>query len=103
MPLYHLMKYSNAYLKISGTLQQYYRDEPAIDDNGNITDFPANSNDSNSFKFKQRITGQIRKGRIKDREIIVPLKYLSNFWRILELPLINCKITLQLTCSKKVF
>ena len=35
--------------------------------------------------------------------MIVPLKYLSNFWRTLEMPLMNCKITLQLTCSKKCF
>ena len=93
MPTYNLIEYSNAYLKTSGSLWQYYRDEPAINANDNIIDFPVIDNNSNSFKCKQQITGQIR----KDVEIIVPLKYLSNFWRILEMPLINCKITLQLT------
>ena len=39
-------------------------------------------------------------GNTKDVEIIVPLKYLSNFWRTLEMPLINCKVNLILTWSK---
>ena len=86
----------------SGSLWQYYRDEPAIDGNGNI-DFPADNNNSNSFKFKQQITGKTGNGGTKNVEVIVPLKYLSNFWRTLEMPLINCEITLQLTCSEKVF
>ena len=38
---------------------------------------------------------------IKDVEIMVPLKYLSNFWKTLEISLINCEMTLQLTYSKK--
>ena len=53
------------------------------------------------FKLNQQITGQTGNSGTKDVEIMVPLKYLSNFWRTLETPLINCKITLQLTCSKK--
>ena len=39
-------------------------------------------------------------GNAKDVEIIVPLKYLSNFWRTLEMPLINCEVNLILTRSK---
>ena len=58
-----------------------------------ITDFAANNNNSNSFR-------QINNGDTKDLEIMVPLKYLSNFWRTLEMPLINCKITLKLICSR---
>ena len=54
-----------------------YRDEPALDINGDIIDFPANSNNSVSFRFKQHITGQTRKSGTKDVEIMVPLKYLS--------------------------
>ena len=56
--MHNLIEYSNAYLKTSRSLWQYYRDEPAIDANNNITDFPVNDNNSNSFKFKQQITGQ---------------------------------------------
>ena len=88
------------YLK---TLWQYYRDEPAIDPNVNIIDFPANYNNSNSFKFKQQLTGQIGNSGTKNVAIMVPLKYLSIFWRILEMLLIICEITFQLTCSKKRF
>ena len=103
MPMHNLIEYSNAYLKISGSLCQYYTDEPALDNNGNILDFSANGNKSSSFNFKQQITEETGKEGPKDVEIIVPLKYLNNTWRILEMSLINCKISLQLTCSKKVF
>ena len=82
------------------SLWQYYRDESALDNNGSITDFPANNN-SISFKFKQQITGQ--NSGTRDVEIMVPLKYLSNFLRTLEMPLIDCEISLQLIWSKKYF
>ena len=52
MPMYNLIEHSNVYLKISGSLWQYYRDEPTLDNNNNIIDFPANNNNSISFKFK---------------------------------------------------
>ena len=67
MPMYNLIEYSSAYSKTSGSFWQYYRDEPAIDDNGNIIDFPAGNNNSNSFKFKHQITDKNRKRRHKKR------------------------------------
>ena len=79
MPMYNLIEYSNAYLKTSGNLWQYYRDKPAMAANGNIFDFPANDNNNNSIKFKQQIAEQTGNGTTKDVEIMVPLKYLSNF------------------------
>ena len=75
--------------KKSGSLWQYYRNEPALDNNGNIIDFPHGSNNSASFKFKQKITGQTGNGETEDVEIILPLKYLSNFWKKLAMSLIN--------------
>ena len=57
--------------------------------------------DSESFKSKLKITGKTRdNGNTKEVEIIVPLKYLSNFWRTLEVPLISCEVNLELTWSK---
>ena len=56
IPMYNLIEYSNAYSKTSGSLWQYYRYEPALDNIGNIIDFPADNSNSNSFKFKQQIT-----------------------------------------------
>ena len=48
-----------------------------------------------------KITGNTpNDGNTKDVEIMVPLKYLSNFWRTLEMPLINCEVELILTWSK---
>ena len=101
MSIYNLIEFSDAYSKTSQSLWQYYRDEPASNNNGDIVDFPGNNNNSNSFKFKQQITGQTGNGGTKNVEIMVPLKYLSNFCRTLEKPLINCEINLQLKWSKK--
>ena len=90
MPMYNLIEYSDNYSKTSGSLWQYYKDEP----NDNITQ-------SESFKSKIRITGQTpATGNTKDVEIIVPLKYLSNFWRTLKMPLMYCEVNLILTWSK---
>ena len=52
MPMYNLIECSDAYSKISGSLWQYYRDEPALDANDGIIDCPANNNNIDSFKFK---------------------------------------------------
>ena len=51
------------------------------------------------FKFEQKLTGQTGVNGRKDVEIVVPLKYLSSFWKALEMPLVNCEIALILTCS----
>ena len=88
--MYNLTEYSDNYSKTSGRLWQYYKDEP----NNNLAN-------SKSFKSKVKITGQTPDdGNTKDVEIIVPLKCLSNFWRTLEMPLINCEVNLILTWSK---
>ena len=89
MSMYNLIEYSNNYSKTSGSLWQYYKDEP----NDNLAN-------SESFKSKVKITGNTPAGgNTKDVKIIVPLKYLSNFWRTPEIPLINFKVSLFLTWS----
>ena len=98
--MYNLIEYSEAYSKTSGSLCQHQRDEPALDNNGNIIDFLDDNNNNASFKFKQKITGQTGNSDTKDTEIMVPLKYLSNFLRTLAMSLVNCKISLQLKWSK---
>ena len=90
MSVYNLIEYSDNYSKTSGSLWQYYKDDP----NDNVAN-------SESFKSKVKMTGKTRNnGNTKDLEIIVPLKYLSNFWRTLEMPLINCEVNLILTWFK---
>ena len=96
MPVYKLKEYSDAYSKTSRCLWQYYRDKPALYNNNTINDFPANFNNSTSFKFKQQITGQTGDGGTKFVETMFPLKYLRNLSRTIEIPLINCEINLQL-------
>ena len=86
MTMYNLIEYSNNYSKTFGRLWQQYKDEP--------NDKLANSE---SFRSKVKITGKTRAvGNTKDFKIIVPLKYLSNFWRTLSIYLTwpsTCVIT----------
>ena len=71
MCMYNLIQYSDACFKTLEILWQFYRHKPALKSNGEIVDFPKNNNNSNSFKLKQKITGQIRTGNRKDFEILV--------------------------------
>ena len=73
MPMYNLPEYSNAYSKTSRGLWQYYRDEPALDNNGNIIDFLTDNNGA-SFKFKQKITGKTGIDSTKDVEVMLIIK-----------------------------
>ena len=77
---------------------QYSKDIPAVNNNNAIIDF-TNNNLTDSFNFKVKMTGQTGDNGTKNVEIMAPLKYLSNFWRALEMPLINCEIILMLTWS----
>ena len=78
MPMYNLIEYSDNYAKTTGSLWQYCKDIPARDNNDEIAAFDAKSL-TDSFKFKAKITGQTGDDGTKDVEIMVPLKYLSNF------------------------
>ena len=98
MPMYNLIEYSDNYAKTTGSLWKYCKDMPARDANNEITEFRVN-NTTDSFHFKGKFTGQTGDDGSKDVEIMVPLKYLSNFWRTLEMPLINCEVNLILTWS----
>ena len=85
----NLIEHSDNYSKTSGNFCQYYRHEPI----NNLTD-------SKSFKSKIKITENTpADDNTKDAEIAVPLKYLNNFWRTLEMLLINCEINPILACS----
>ena len=93
MPMYNLLEYSDNYLKISRILWQYCRNEPAVNDNGGIIDFTADNSETDSSKIKK--TSKKAKNGQKQVKIMLPLKKLRNFWRILEMLLINCKISLD--------
>ena len=92
MPMYNLVEYSDNYSDTSGSLWQFKRDEIEGD-----VDLTVNAqhirNNSSSFKYKSSFIS--KRNGVK---IAVPLKYLSNFWRSLEIPLINCKVELSLKC-----
>ena len=98
--MYNLIECSDNYSDTSGTLWQFKSDEQNMN-NGN----PANvtTDDSTSFKYQSSFYKALtadNNGVFKDVKIAVPLKYLSNFWRSLEMPLINCKIHLELNWNK---
>ena len=98
MPMYNLIEYSDNYSKTSGSLWQYCKDIPAVN-NDAIVNFTDNSL-TDSFNFEVKITDQTGDDGTKNVEIMVPLKYLSNFWRTFEMPLINFEVNLILTWSE---
>ena len=100
MPMYNLIEYSDNYQDSSTTLYQYKRDEPP--ESNAIADLTVDN--SSSFKYKISLLGNpVVADNIARRsvKVVVPLKYLSNFFRSLEMPLINCKIKLNLTWKKE--
>ena len=111
MPTYNLVKYGKNYRKTIGSLYNYFRDELSDDNNSN--NFPnTNVVNSNAFEYKNKITGNTYNvaagaaghdaNRIckQDAELAIPLKYLGNFWRALNIPLISCEVFLELKWNK---
>ena len=103
MPMYNLTEYSSNYFEITGSLWIYSEDE-VTNFNANIT----NTDNLKSFKYKAILFRNIdaqndnnaANGILKNATIAVPLKYLSNFWRSREMPLVNCKAELKLSRTK---
>ena len=96
MPMYNLVEYSDNYSDTSGSLWQFkrYEIEGDVDLTLDANHIPHNSS---SFKYKSSFVGNTENnGRKNGVKIAIPLKYLSNFWRSLEIPLINCKVELSL-------
>ena len=90
MPIYNLIEYSDNYSDTSGNLWDFKRDEI---DNADVT----NDDNAPSFKYKVGLNGNTgNDGTKKGVRLAVSLKYLNNFWRSLEMPLINCKVELSL-------
>ena len=98
MPMYNLIEYSDNYSDTSGSLWNFKRDE--IVNNKNVT----NDNNAPSFKYKANLIANTGNNGTKEKrvKIAVPLKYLSNLWWSLEIPLINCKAELSLNGLKIV-
>ena len=110
MPMYNLLENSKNYRKTIGSFYNYYRDELTNDNNNNF----ANRNvvNSNTFKYKNKIIGNTynvdtadagydgNKNGTQKVEIAIPLKYLGNFWRALNIPLISCEVSLELKWGK---
>ena len=108
--MYNLLEYSKNYRKTIGSLYNYYEDELTDDGNNNF----ANRNvvNSNAFKYKNKIIGNTydvaagaagydaNKEGTQEVELAIPLKYLGNFWRTLNIPLISCEVSLELKWNK---
>ena len=99
MPMCNLIEYGDNYSKTSGSLWQYCKDVPAVDNKGNNVDFNGSKLMLLIHLILTGITGQTADNNVNsniagrvDVEIMGPLKYLSNIWRTLEMPLINCEV-----------
>ena len=96
MPMYNLIEYSNNYSDTSESLWQFKSDGVKAS-NVELT-----INNSQSFKYKATLLGKTANAvnnidsSVKDAKIVVSLKYLSNFWKSLEMSLLNCKVYLEL-------
>ena len=104
MPMYNLLEYSKNYEKTSGSLFNYYRNEPSeitLGTGNNAINISFRN--SKSFDYKTEITGSLDVGEDEEEDVetAIPLKYLSNFWRSSDIPLINCEITLILSWYKE--
>ena len=93
MAMYNLIEYSDNYSKISGSLSQFCRDEPPLNN--------AATTESESFTLKSRSLNNTNNSGAANVKIAVPLKYLSNSWRTLQMYLIICKINFMVTWSGK--
>ena len=127
MPMYNLLEYSKNYRKTIGSFYNYYRDELSNDDD-NVNFGNIKVVNWNAFKYKNKIVGNTynvdstipaptavdpnaraanpnyvpdNSGK-KSVEPAIPLKYLGNFWRALNMPLINCEVSLELKWKKKM-
>ena len=110
MPMYNLLEYSKNYRKTIRSFYNYYRDELTNDGNDNF----ANRNvvNSEAFKYKNKLTGNtynvdagaqgydVNKNGTQKIELAIPLKYLGNFWRALNIPSISCEVSLELKWTK---
>ena len=111
--MYNLLEYTDNYADTSGSLWQFKRDEQNMNNDEN-PDNVVTAN-SSSFKYKSnllegltfRVVAANTNADITNThklfanvKIVVPLKYLSNFFRSLEMPLINCKIHLELIWAR---
>ena len=122
MPMYNLLEYSKNYRKTIGSLYNYYRDELS-DDADDINFDNIKVVNSNTFKYKNKIIGNkydvdaripnpddagqtdnhiyiANKNGTQEIELPIPLKYLGNFWRALNIPLISCEVSLELKWNK---
>ena len=111
IPIYKLLEYSENYRKTTGSLYNYYRDELSDDADDNNFDNIKVVN-SNTFKYKNKITGNtydvdagvdgcdLNKNGKQEIELAIPLKYLGNFCRALNIPLISCEVSLELKWNK---
>ena len=111
MSMYNLLGYSKNYRKTIGSLYNYYRDELSDDAGDNNFD-NINVVNSNTFKYKNKIIGNtynvnagaqgygVNENGTQDIELAIPLKYLGNFWRALNILLISCEVSLELKWDK---
>ena len=91
MPMYNLIEYSSNYSETTGSFWFYSKDQ--------ATNFNADIANTDISKLIGNTVADGANGMLRNATFAVPLKYLSNFWRSLEVPLINCKVVLKRKCT----
>ena len=100
MPMYNLIEYSSNYSEIAGSLWFYSKDK--------ATNFNVDTGNTDNSKHNAKLIGNtvaqpganVTNGILRNVTIFVPLKYLSNFWKLFEIPLVNCKVQQKLRRKK---
>ena len=101
MPMYNLLEYSRNYRKTTGSLWNYYRDQPSSTIGDNYITHSILNSESFDYKANFMENGVTHDNLTKnDFKVVVPLKHLSNFWRHLDIPLSNCEVEVILTWFK---
>ena len=93
MSMYNLLEYSDNYQDLTGSLYQFKRDEPP-DDNADV------ANNTSGLVYKSKLISGSDDNNVNNVKLVVPLKYVSSFFKSLEMPLFNCKIDLELIWHK---
>ena len=91
--MYNLLEYSKNYSKTSRSLWNYYGDERS---SGAVCNTNDSIKGSKFFDYQTSITGKLENNNVEkeNAEIVVPLKYLSNFLSTLDILLTDCEVSL---------
>ena len=106
MPMYNLLEYSDKYSMTSGSLRNYCKDKvkDSANEDNDANNFIINSSKiktSKSFEYKTKLIGSTPNNDYRlHTAVVVPLRYLSNFWKSIDSPSVNSEKELDVSWSR---